>query len=447
MLALTAAGLLFTEMSAQAQPPAPGEVIEEYSPEEYGRDMVAAELLTTRIPLEEILGPLAPLALSPFFALLCLSGASIGVSSGMLPENQLLMGHPVLSNPVVFWTLVALTLITGLPRLMKVSKIFAQTADFLETHAGIISYLLILVVAAQHHFLPGEGGPEQAVVISAGIGEFSLEVALMLACALNIFVINSVRFFFELLVLVCPIPSVDALFETVNKTLTAGLTLLYTFNPFAATIISLTLFGLCLIAYKFVHHPVQYYRSMLTTPLLVALTRRIWKNYDGPHTPRAAEALAKRFGLGPVKSGLWVYPDRAVKGVPKRAKCLFVTDGSTLLLVRLRFLRQPLFLQFQADQYPLDLRPGALAGFFEVSNTEGAPILRLNFSRAWNAQLEKLAADFGAQLNEGDLKAFFRNTRDFINGGLLQLGRGIAEHAQNQSPMAAASEGGPPSGR
>jgi hypothetical protein len=315
---------------------------------------------------------------------------------------------------------------------MTVTKVFAQTADFLETHAGIISYLVILVVAAQHHLLPdavnavtagtaGTAPSAPAPVISAGVVDVSLEVLLLVACAINIFVINSVRFFCELIVLVSPIPTVDALFEAANKTVTGLLALLYVFSPLLAALVSLTLFLVCLVVYAYVHHSVQYYRAMLTMPFVIKILEKIAPGKDWLSQKHAADKARDDLGLDTVKNALWVYPDRRLGEIPKRAKCLFMATGNGSILVRFRLLRSTLSERCSCDQRHLAVRPGTLAGNFEVHDEQGNLQTRLNFSRCYNTRIDDLARDFQAEKHEGQLNAWLAGARDLINGGLKKL--------------------------
>ena len=65
--------------------------------------------LAEKMGITETLGPLAPVALSPFFGLACLSGTSILCEKGILPENDFLMGNEVLNNGWVFLIFAGLT--------------------------------------------------------------------------------------------------------------------------------------------------------------------------------------------------------------------------------------------------------------------------------------------------------------------------------------------------
>ncbi|MHC5165586.1 MAG: hypothetical protein ACYSOI_09685, partial [Planctomycetota bacterium] len=165
--------------------------------------------LAEKMGITETLGPLAPVALSPFFGLACLSGTSMLCDKGILPENEFLMGNEVLNNGWVFLIFTALTLLTSAPRLLSVSKVFAEATERIETYAGIISYGVVLMAAQQ------DAGAEQVEQMVVAAGFFTMPANMLLACcaAVNIFVIATVRFFFELLTLISPIPTLDAIFE------------------------------------------------------------------------------------------------------------------------------------------------------------------------------------------------------------------------------------------
>jgi hypothetical protein len=110
-------------------------------------DLAVADKVADAIPWSEIMGPLAPIALSPFFGLACLSGISLLTTRGVLPDNSFLHGHPVLTHPSILMVFLALAVFTSLPRLTKVSKPLAQFCDFLETYAGVVAVIVVQVAA------------------------------------------------------------------------------------------------------------------------------------------------------------------------------------------------------------------------------------------------------------------------------------------------------------
>lgn len=188
-------------------------------------DQQRANALVQTLPLQDVLGSLAPIALSPFFALTCLSGASLLGDAGLLPDsisdNFMMGANSPLNNETVFIGLLFLTLLTAAPKLTKVSKPFAQAVDQLEAYSGIVA-----AIAVQFLSQVGVDEPtsrEVAMVYSAGIITASYSTLLMVFSAINIFVVNSVKFFCEVMILISPIPTVDAIFEAINKAFAAFL--------------------------------------------------------------------------------------------------------------------------------------------------------------------------------------------------------------------------------
>lgn len=254
-------GLLTALLLVAVVLPLQGQDENTMSRDEVAMNMAAGELLVDKapIPLTEILGPLAPVALSPFFGITCLSGAAILVDRGVLPDNALLGGNAVLGNELTFVLFLILAIVTSLPRLTKVSKPVAELADQLETWSGIVAYGVILFAAKQIE-------QEQAaapVIMQAGLVSFTADTLLMAAVVVNIFVINTVRFFFEILILLSPIPALDALFEAANKTVVAVLMGLYLFSPALATGLNLILFAICLLIFLAVWKRVRCWRHLL----------------------------------------------------------------------------------------------------------------------------------------------------------------------------------------
>ena len=87
--------------------------------------------------LTELLGPLTPLALSPFFGVTCLSAISLW-GPEWASNSPMLGSSGALRSEAIFITFLVLTLISSIPRFTKVSKPFAQAVDRLEAYAVII---------------------------------------------------------------------------------------------------------------------------------------------------------------------------------------------------------------------------------------------------------------------------------------------------------------------
>lgn len=230
-------------------------------------DLATAHQVSEAVPWSEVMGPLAPIALSPFFGMACLSGISLLTTRGVLPENSFLHGHPVLTHPTILMAFLALAVFTSLPRLTKVSKPLAQFCDFLETYAGVVAVIVVQVAA---RYAQTEPPPE--VILPAGLGTVTLNTLLAALSVVNILVIQSVRFFFELLVWLSPVPLLDAIFEASNKVFCAGLMLLYAYSPWLALLINIVLFLICLALFRRARHV-----SKVVLARMREASGRIWR--------------------------------------------------------------------------------------------------------------------------------------------------------------------------
>ena len=162
-------------------------------------DVAAAQQFSQTLGVAEWLGPMAPVALSPFFGIACLSGMSLYGQGWIATDNAFLGEGSPLHNPAVFWVFLGLTLLTSVPRFTKVSKPFAQAVDQVETWSGILTMVILRIMMAS-----AAPEPEQLDVAQLGFLSASFDVLMMLAAAINIFVINAVKFFFEMMIWITP---------------------------------------------------------------------------------------------------------------------------------------------------------------------------------------------------------------------------------------------------
>lgn len=224
------------------------EVIESGASDEHRQAIDAGVQWTDSLSTQwaEWLGPMAPVAMSPFFGLTCLSGVASYGPPWLQERSHLLRKGGPMDRPGLFWTMLALTVLTTLPRLTKVSKPLALLGEKLEAYSAII-----ILIAVRFLDAPGStASPELAAGealpwVSAGIGSVSLELLMAAAAVLNIVVINTVKLFCEFVIWITPIPLVDAAFDLLNKSLCAGLMALYLWSPAAATVVNLILLAAC----------------------------------------------------------------------------------------------------------------------------------------------------------------------------------------------------------
>lgn len=221
----------------------------------------AGEQLAKQISTSEWLGPLAPVALSPFFGIAVLSGLATYGPEFLQRRSGLIGEDSPMNNPTLFWAMATLALLTSLPRFSKVSKPLALAVENLESYASVI--ILIAV-----KFLSSGATSNQPEVALAGIGTVSLDTLMSVAAALNVIVINTVKLFFELVVWMVPFPAVDAALEICQKGACVGLMGLYCYNPVIATILNLLLLSGCALIFGWVVRKTAYYRHLIISPLL-----------------------------------------------------------------------------------------------------------------------------------------------------------------------------------
>ena len=322
------------------------------------------------------LGPMAPVALSPFFGLTLLSGIAC-YGRDFFPENSILTEGSVLANPVVFWTFLVLTILTSLPKFSKVSKPVAQLADFLETYAVVIT--LIGVKVLSHVDL----GAEQTGPAQAGLLSMSLDFLLLIAMVINVIVINSVKFFFEFLIWITPVPFLDACFEVANKSLCCGLMAIYAFSPALATVINILVFVVCLIIFRWARRREIFYRSV------------VWDWVAGVFDKSRTQMKT---------SVLTVFPKKSVGSIPSRCKCILENvSANEWQLTFKRWFRKPLVETIRCND-PVELKKGLFTNALLVNTTiDGSSQQNeLTFSRRYNEDLQQVCDNIQVVLQENE---------------------------------------------
>ena len=324
--------------------------------------------------MSEWLGPLAPVALSPFFALTLLSGAALYGGEWLGTNHPLIQAAGPLQNPALFWTFLTLTVVTSIPKFSKVSKPFAQAVDKVEAFAGII------VIVALRYLSGGEADPQVAevadvVIYQAGIFSFTAESLLTIAMVINVLMINSIKFFFELLIWITPVPLLDAMFEVGNKAACAGLMALYASSPLLATIVNLILFGLCAMIFTWARRREVYYRTLMFDVV------RNWLKMPAGKT-----------------TAITVFPQSAMGPIPAKSKCLLTKSDSGWQLECPRMFRGSLSHPIAAGD--LKITKGWFTTKFELG--EGTTSIRLVGSQRYHANLDEVADELGGQLQASE---------------------------------------------
>ena len=338
------------------------------------KDEIASQVVANefhrQISNVEWLAPLAPVALSPFFGITLLSGLAC-YGPDWLPDNALLSDGSPLSNPVMFWAFLVLTILTSAPRFSKVSKPIAQVADFLETYSAIVILLVLKFISMQSE-------PVETVAVQlghqAGIVSSSWEGLLMIAMAINVVVVNSVKFFFEMLVWITPIPMLDACFEIANKSLCAMLMAIYALHPVVALVVNILIFVACAVVFNWMRRREVFFREM------------IWGwgiQFFRKSPPKLTDQLV-------------VFPSDSIGAIPSRSKCFLSYHDCSWQLTTHRMLRGPLT---ETVVGTCKLHPGWWTN--SIITTDGR---KLTFSSKYNQKMDELSQQFGFMLvDETDL--------------------------------------------
>ena len=294
-------------------------------------EIVAAQQFGQTLSIAEWLGPMAPVALSPFFGITCLSGMSLFGADWISPGNPLMGENSHLHNPAVFWTFLALTIATSVPRLAKVSKPFAQALDQLEAWSGIITMLVMKVL------LSSQSDVEEVTIPVAQMGliSFSMDVVLMIAAAINILVINAVKFFFEVLIWL---------------------------TPSTAAAVNAVMFFVCFMLFGWIWRSEIFFRTMLL------------------------EFFRSQLGRSRPGTSLVVFPVSAVGPIKARAKCFLRRSDNGWQLVYEPWFRRTVCVEFAPDNRPL-LKRGLISN--QICMT--TPCVTFTFGRLHNDCLPDLA--------------------------------------------------------
>ena len=331
--------------------------------------VAALEGLSQSASVAEWLGPMAPIALSPFFGIACLAALS-QYGADWVPGNTFLSSNAILNDPVVLWIFVALTLLTSLPRLTKVSKPMAQAIDQVETYAAIITILIVRWYAGSI-----ESSPEVAMaefqVVNMGFFSFTSDALLSVAAIINILVINSVKFFCEVMVWLTPFPFVDALLEAGNKSVCAGLIAIYAYSPMIATILNLILFAVCLVMFRWTQRRVTWLRSVLVDPIRA----RIQPAFGQPENGSLIVFAQDSFGPFPSKARIEMTPNET--GWSLKQRQWFFPDNE---------------LQLDRATSQLNMTSGIVTNRIEVVGPDSGNLL---FTQRYGRSLQTLSEKIG----------------------------------------------------
>lgn len=358
---------------------------DEYTKGSYVQDQAKAQQIVETISAVEVLGPLSAVSLSPFFGITCLSGTSM-FAEKLNIDNNFLTGNDALGNPLVFVAFAALTLLTSLPKLTTVTKGFAELTDQVETYAGIISYLVIYAIANADL----SQQPEQQVVYAAGIFTFTKQTLLMAACVVNIIVINTVKFFFELLAFISPIPTLDAIFEICVKGLTAFFVMVYAFNPWLSFLMNVILFLVCLAIFGWTKRRTKYLRAILLDPIWTSMIRNMFGKADYNPDDKIKNKL--KLQLENIELIVKAFPAKKIKHhkIKKKQLIYLISTNSAVHIAKPHMFSHSTINKLETDGLKISTDKGILSNSITFSNSEGKQVYKFTCSKIYSDMLEKI---------------------------------------------------------
>ena len=242
----------------------------------------------------------------------------------------------------------------------------AQAIDQLETYAAIITILIIRWYAGSIES-PPEMAMAEVQVMHMGFFSFTSDALLSIAAIINILVINSVKFFCEVMVWLTPFPFVDALLEAGNKALCVGLIAIYAYSPMIATVLNLILFAVCLIAFRWTNRRVTWLRSVLIDPIW----SRVRPAYGQPSDGSLIVFAQKKFGPFPAKARIELTPTESGWSLQQRQ--WFFPDNK---------------LELDRGTSQLNLTPGIITNRLVVTGPESGSLL---FTQRYGGSLDTLS--------------------------------------------------------
>ena len=152
-----------------------------------------------------------------------------------------------------------------------------------------------------------------------------------------------------MLALISPIPALDAVFELANKTIAGLLILIYVFSPWAAFVLNLIIFLVCLILFNWTNRRIKYLKAILLEPMILALKRKLFNKRDDVLFLKEKERLVQY--VPELELSVKCFPNRALGKIKKKDLCYLVFSDEVISLIKPRFLRSPVITE---RGYPLD---------------------------------------------------------------------------------------------
>ena len=202
--------------------------------------------------------------------------------------------------------------------------------------------------------------------------------------------INSVKFFFEFMVWLTPVPLLDAVFEVCNKSLCVALMAVYAFSPTVATIINLSMLLLAAIVLRWISRRVRFYRSMILDPVIA----RLWSGFGTPKRPELIVFPTEDIGPFKAKSRLRLRPAAELQGDVGKAGGWVLEEANWWMPTKEHVL--------SSDHKP-QVRCGWVTNSVSIHDCDGVQTV-FSFSRRHSTEtLEQLVAQLGMRISDDSM--------------------------------------------
>ncbi len=376
----------------------------------------------------EIFGPMAAIAISPFYSMACLSLIAVLAEEGYAPRNDYLARNPILASPILLGVFAVLALLITLPRFTKVTNTFGTFLGYLEDRAGLITLVVLQILLIVQAHTPGS--PANAL-LTAGIPYLDLNSLMLALSIINYMIIRTVRFYFDLLILLSPLPLVDGILEATKKIAATMLLLMYAYYPGLAAGVNFFLLFLASLFFFPALRLTRYYQHILIGPMF----RRLMSTFDEKPPGVLPESIAWRLRahLDEPRLIVPVFPLRPLPGIRSKAWCWLVLDRRGLAIVRLRWFRAPVRLELGND-HRTSMGRAVLWNEFTAERDDGRRVVFV-FSTVYNDAWERMR-DLTESEDLGSV-----GLRGKFEKGMARLRAGYANLTRGSRP---GPSGGPP---
>jgi hypothetical protein len=252
-----------------------------------------AEVLAFGAAVQDFLGPMPAIAGAPFLGLAAIAAATLLADTKFaaqldspfaqeLRRNRLITEARAYASWTVVAVLLAIALLNYLSNSGKVQGLAGKLVDGGESVAALALYGALAASVGMPAAPRVAGGPD---LLLAQFPALSGGLLMGVAVAAGLLVMLIVRWAFDLLIWLSPIPLVDLFFGTLKQAFTIGFVALYLLMPVVATILAAVILGLCLLMLPWALRLVRAaYRVILTSR--VALARALHGDIE-PTSPHA----------------------------------------------------------------------------------------------------------------------------------------------------------------